>query len=78
MSIIVENNTEYEVFGDYPNGSYVKQIKDKGTPPSPKPSIEDRISAIEEKLKKLDDLAAISAKLDVVKSDLSSKIDGVK
>ena len=30
--IIIENGKEYDVVGDYPDGKYVKQILNKGTP----------------------------------------------
>ena len=32
MAIINENGIDYQVDGDYPNGKYVKQILNKGTP----------------------------------------------
>ena len=71
MAEITINGIEYIVHGDYPNGRYVKHIKNKGTPVEPGPTIEDRLIAIEAALGKL---TTLETKIDAIKSQTAKVV----
>jgi len=75
---ITENGKVYIIQGDYPNGRYVKHIKDKGvsvpvqTDSEKLTALAERINAIETKLD------TINGKVDSVKTSVNDLSTGVK
>ena len=66
--IITENGIDYDVEGDYPDGKYVKQISNKGTPPGSEPSVIEILTTVNSRL----------ATLEALVTNVKTSVDDVK